>query len=175
MRWLLRIGPVALFGAIALAFAFGLGRDPRVVPSVLIDKPVPVFSLSPLGARQGLDTQSLKGQVTLVNVFASWCIPCREEHPYLMQLARERKVTIHGINYKDRPQDAEAWLNRFGDPFTRVGVDPTGRSSIEWGVYGVPESFLIDKEGRIRFKQVGPFTAGVVRDQLLPLIESLNR
>lgn len=155
--------PVLLFAAVAALFWMGLGKDPHRLPSALLDRPVPEFDLPPLEGRPGaaplgLKTSDLRGEIALVNVFASWCGPCRVEHPLLMQLARDGEVALHGINYKDKPADARRWLRDLGDPFRRIGADITGRAAIEWGVYGVPETFLVDAEGRVRYKQVGPFT-----------------
>jgi cytochrome c biogenesis protein CcmG/thiol:disulfide interchange protein DsbE len=115
----------------------------------------------------------LKGQVSVVNVFASWCVPCRQEHPLIQRLARE--VPVHGFNYKDRPEDAARWLDELGDPYTRTGADLDGRVAIDWGVYGVPETFVIDREGRIAYKHIGPIPPRILDEKLLPLIERLRR
>jgi len=164
--------PVVFFLGLAVALGWGLTRDPRELPSALIGKPVPEFSLPPVQGRTvGLSSGDLKGEVSLVNVFASWCTACRYEHPVFMGLKEDGIVPIHGINYKDRPQDAAKWLDDLGDPYTRTGADLDGRVSIEWGVYGVPETFVIDRDGRIVFKQVGPVTPEVYRDKIGPLIE----
>lgn len=163
--------PLVLFVVVAVYFAVGLGRDPSVIPSALIGKPVPQFSLPTLtGEPGGFSTADLSGNGTiLVNVFASWCIPCRAEHPYLMRMAK-KGVTIYGINYRDKPADARAWLAEMGNPYTRIGADRKGRVGIDWGVYGVPETFVVDTNGRIQFKQVGPITtadlAAVVRREI---------
>ena len=165
---------VAVTGLIAL-LAIGLGHDPREIPSVLIGKPVPKFSLPAVRGRSpGLSSADLKGQVSLVNVFASWCVACKEEHPVLMQMKREGLVPIHGLNYKDQPADAQNWLDEMGDPYTRTGADIDGRVAIDWGVYGVPETFVIDREGRIAFKQIGPVTPKLVEETLRPLIAKLR-
>jgi cytochrome c biogenesis protein CcmG/thiol:disulfide interchange protein DsbE len=116
----------------------------------------------------------LKGEVSLVNVFASWCVACREEHPVLMNLRREGFVPIHGLNYKDRPEDAARWLDTLGDPYTRTGADLDGRVAIDWGVYGVPETFVVDRDGRIAYKHIGPVTPDVLEKKLRPLIASLR-
>ena len=138
-RWL-RVAyllPVALFVVVAIAFGWGLTRDPSVIPSVLVGKPVPKFSLPPVQGRTlGLSSADLTGEVSLVNVFASWCTACREEHPILMRLKDEGVVPVHGLNYKDRPEDAARWLDTLGDPYTRTGADRDGRVAIDWGVYG---------------------------------------
>lgn len=167
--------PVLAFAALAVFFAIGLTRDPREVPSPLIGKPVPQFALPPVNGRSlGLASIDLKGQVSMVNVFASWCVACREEHPLLMQIRRENVVPIQGLDYKDAPADARRWLDGMGDPYTRTGADIDGRVGIDWGVYGVPETFIVDREGRIAYKQIGPITLSVWRDRLLPLIAELQ-
>ena len=175
MRRLIYILPLVLFVVLAGYFAVGLTRDPAVVPSALIDKPVPEFALPPLlNDGRGLATSDLKGQVQLVNVFASWCVPCRVEHPVLMRLAREQGVTVKAINYKDKPEDAVRWLNQGGNPYAAIGADQDGRVSIDWGVYGVPETYVIDAEGRIRYKVVGPVMPDEVERTILPLIKELQ-
>ncbi|WAP71411.1 MULTISPECIES: DsbE family thiol:disulfide interchange protein [Aurantimonadaceae] len=174
-RYALAFLPVGIFAGLAVALGVGLGRDPSVLPSPLIGKPIPEFSLPPVQGRTlGLSTADLKGEVSLVNVFASWCVACREEHPVFMQLSQSGAVSIHGINYKDRPQDAAEWLDTLGDPYTRTGSDLDGRVAIDWGVYGVPETFVIDAQGRIALKQVGPITPEIYRDKIGPLIEALR-
>jgi len=176
-RWsqLLLFGPVALFLVLMLAFAMGLGHDPKLVPSPLIGKPVPVFSLPPVnGRRVGLSSVDLQGEISLVNVFASWRVACREEHPVLMQLAKQRTVPVHGLNYKDKPEEAALWLDGMGDPYTRTGADTDGRVAIDWGVYGVPETFVVDGRGRIAFKQVGPMTPEILDGTILPLAARLR-
>jgi len=168
--------PLLIFVAIALFLAIGLTRDPREVPSPLIGKPVPTFSLPPVRGRSlGLASADLKGQVSLVNVFASWCVACRAEHPLLMQIQREGIVPVHGLNYKDQPADAARWLDEMGDPYTRTGADLDGRVAIDWGVYGVPETFVIDRDGRIAYKVIGPISPAVWNETLLPLIQKLQR
>jgi cytochrome c biogenesis protein CcmG/thiol:disulfide interchange protein DsbE len=155
---------------------WGLSRNARIIPSALIGKAVPEFSLPAVQGRTlGLSSTDLKGEVSLVNVFASWCVACREEHPVFMELRRNDAVPIHGINYKDRPSDAEKWLNTMGDPYTRTGADLNGRVAIDWGVYGVPETFVIDAEGRIAFKHVGAVTPEVYQEKIGPLIETLRK
>jgi cytochrome c biogenesis protein CcmG, thiol:disulfide interchange protein DsbE len=172
---LLFLVPVLLFAALALAFRAGLQRDPRVVPSVLIGKPVPNFSLPPVqGRKLGLSTANLRGDVSLVNVFASWCVTCREEHPVLMGLQAAGTVVIHGLNYKDKPDDAARWLDTMGAPYTRTGADLDGKVAIDWGVYGVPETFVVDRQGRIAFKQIGPVTTEDLNRTILPLIAGLR-
>jgi cytochrome c biogenesis protein CcmG/thiol:disulfide interchange protein DsbE len=172
-RWLFLL-PVLLFAALAVAFAVGLGRDPSLVPSALIDQPVPEFDLPPVpGHEPGFATADLSGRVSLVNVFASWCVACREEHPLLLRIKEEGLVPVHGLNYKDVSEDAAAWLDELGDPYTRTGMDQNGRVGIDWGVYGVPETFVVDGEGRIRYKQVGPITPEAWEATILPLIRDL--
>lgn len=167
--------PIAVFLAVAVALGWGLTRDPRTIPSVLIGKPVPAFDLPPVRGRTlGLSNANLRGEVALVNVFASWCTACRDEHPIFMRLHATGSVPIHGINYKDRPEDAAAWLDRLGDPYIRTGADRDGRVSIDWGVYGVPETFVVDAEGRIAYKHIGAVTPKILRDTILPLIEKLR-
>lgn len=167
--------PGLAFAGVAVALAVGLGRDPRVIPSALIDKPVPRFSLPPVqGRRRGLSSADLTGRASLVNVFASWCTACRYEHPVFMKLAREGTLPVHGLNYKDKPGDAAGWLDRLGDPYARTGADLDGRVAIEWGVYGVPETFLVDADGRIVFKHVGAVTEEVLVETIRPLAERLH-
>jgi cytochrome c biogenesis protein CcmG/thiol:disulfide interchange protein DsbE len=168
--------PVGVFAALAVVLGWGLSRNAQIIPSALIGKEVPEFSLpSVQGRTLGLSSADLKGEVSLVNVFASWCTACREEHPVFMELKRTGAVPIHGINYKDRPQDAEKWLNAMGDPYTRTGADLNGRVSIDWGVYGVPETFVVDRQGRIAFKHVGAVTPDIYRERLAPLIVELRQ
>lgn len=175
-RRLMFLLPVIAFVGIAGGLAYGLTRDPRVIPSVLIGKPVPQFALPPVkGRTQGLASEDLKGEVSLVNFFASWCVACRYEHPFFMQLSAQGTVPIHGINYKDRPYAAAEWLDSMGDPYTRTGADLDGRVSIDWGVYGVPETFVVDREGRIAFKQIGPINREILDEKILPLIERLRK
>jgi len=168
--------PLLLFGAIAAYFAVGLTKDPRLLPSALIDKPAPDFTLPSLHAgKLGLAKTDLGGEVKLVNVFASWCVPCKVEHPILMRFAEINKTPLYGINYKDRKTDAIAWLKQLGDPYQRIGQDLSGRVGIEWGVYGVPETYVIDRDGRIRYRHVGPILPKVMEETILPLIEELNK
>jgi cytochrome c biogenesis protein CcmG/thiol:disulfide interchange protein DsbE len=175
-RRLLSILPAAGFAGLAVALAWGLRRDPTELPSSLIGKPVPVFSLPPIqGRRFGLSSANLRGEVSLVNVFASWCIACRAEHPLLMGLASDKAVPIHGINYKDAPADAMRWLDTLGDPYTRIGADRDGRVSIDWGVYGVPETYVVGADGRIAHKHVGPLTELDIQEKILPLVKHLRK
>jgi cytochrome c biogenesis protein CcmG/thiol:disulfide interchange protein DsbE len=177
-RRLIYLLPVLIFAGIAGWFWQGLapGRDPSLVPSVMIDKPVPDFDLPPLvDGTPGLKSADLKGHVSLINFFASWCVPCRAEHPLLLSLAQDKRLEVDGIAYKNTPKDASAFLAELGDPFARVVLDQPGRTAIDFGVYGVPESYLIDRDGRIRFRQVGPLTEAVIEGQLKPLIAELSR
>lgn len=163
---LLFLLPVAVFAALALLFLLRLfSGDPARVPSALIGRPVPAFALAPLpgllaGGQPvpGLSDASLHGGVTVVNVWASWCGPCRQEHPTLMDLAKDPGMRVVGINYKDNPENARRFLGQLGNPFVAVGVDPSGRAAIDWGVYGVPETFVVGPDGTIRHKHVGPLT-----------------
>jgi len=168
--------PLVFFAGVAVEFDLGLSRDPSEVKSVLIGKPVPEFRLPPVKGRTlGLSRSDLTSQVSLVNVFASWCVACRYEHPFLMQLKEQGAVPIHGINYKDKPDDAANWLDSMGDPYTRTGADVSGRVSIDWGVYGVPETFVIDRQGRIAYKQIGPLDRAVLDNTILPLVKRLQQ
>jgi len=167
--------PLSAFVGIAILLAIGLTMDPSEVPSPLIDKPVPVFELPPVqGRKLGLASGDLEGQVSLVNVFASWCVACRQEHPLLMKLSRQDFVPIHGLNYKDKPDDAAGWLDALGDPYTRTGADVNGRIGIDWGVYGVPETFVIDKNGNIAYKHIGPISEQDWVEKIRPLVEKLK-
>jgi cytochrome c biogenesis protein CcmG/thiol:disulfide interchange protein DsbE len=170
------IAPIVVFVAISVVLAAGLTLNPREIPSPLIGKPVPQFALPPVqGQTLGLSSADLRGEVSLVNVFASWCVACKEEHPVFMQVKREGFLPVHGINYKDRPADAAKWLDDLGDPYTRTGADLDGRVSIDWGVYGVPETFVVDRDGRIAYKHIGPVTPELFAKTLRPLIEKLRR
>ncbi len=173
--WTTAVIPLIVFLLLVGVLAIGLTRDPGKVPSPLIGKSVPEFSLPPVKGRTlGLSSADLRGEVSIVNVFASWCVACREEHPLLMQLKQSGFVPIHGLNYKDRPDDAARWLDEMGDPYVRTGADLDGRVGIDWGVYGVPETFVIDREGRIVYKQIGPIIPEVLNEELRPLIERLR-
>ncbi|MGB5081262.1 MAG: DsbE family thiol:disulfide interchange protein [Burkholderiales bacterium] len=168
--------PLLVFLVMVVLFAIGLTMNPREIPSPLIGKPAPEFSLPPVKGRTlGLASADLRGQVSLVNVFASWCVACREEHPILMGLREKGLVPIHGINYKDKPDDAEAWLKQLGDPYTRTGADISGRVGIDWGVYGVPETYVIDRDGRIAHKHIGAITPKALRDTIMPIINTLQK
>ena len=168
--------PLIAFLGVVVALAWGMNRDPSTIPSALIGKPVPEFTLPPVRGRTlGLASADLNGEVSLVNVFASWCTACREEHPVFMQLNAAGIVPVHGLNYKDQPDDAARWLNTMGDPYTRTGADINGRTAIDWGVYGVPETFVITKDGHIAHKHIGAVTPKVLEDTILPLIRRLRQ
>jgi cytochrome c biogenesis protein CcmG/thiol:disulfide interchange protein DsbE len=175
MKRVLFILPVVLFAVVAgAAFLRLQGGAPSELPSNLIDKPAPAFELPPLPGREGgLSRADLGGRPVLVNFFASWCAPCLAEHPLLTRLSEEEGIPIYGVNYKDPPEDALAWLERHGNPFRLIGADATGRTAIDWGVYGVPETFVIDGDGRIRYRHAGPLTPELVEGTLLPLLRGL--
>ncbi|MEM9762954.1 MAG: DsbE family thiol:disulfide interchange protein [Pseudomonadota bacterium] len=167
--------PLAGFGLLGAAFFWGLWNNDDRLPSTLIGKPVPEFALPPIEGRQeGLSSADLQRQVSLVNVWASWCVPCRAENPLLVELAEAGTVPIYGINYKDDPEGALAFLKELGDPFTRIGADRSGRAAIDWGVYGLPETFVIDAEGRIAYKHVGPFDRRSLEGDILPVVRRLQ-
>ena len=169
--------PAAIFAALALLLYLALfWGDPSDIPTALKDKPVPDFVLPPVEGLQnipGFETDDLKtGVPTIVNVWASWCVPCRAEHPILMQLAARDDVRLVGLNYKDAPENARRFLGTLGNPFEAVGADRTGRIAIDWGVYGVPETFIVDGEGLIRFKHVGPIVPADIENVILPALEN---
>ena len=171
-RWL--ILPVLVFSALAALFAFQLIRGPSsTLPSTMIGKSAPEFSLPPLAGVQkdgtalpGLGKVDLLGPVTLVNIFASWCAPCREEHPKLLELAKDQRIRLVGINYKDEPDNARRFLGALGNPYAAIGTDQAGRAAIDWGVYGVPETFVINRKGQIAYKHVGPITDDALKGAL---------
>ncbi|MGQ2908406.1 MAG: DsbE family thiol:disulfide interchange protein [Aliihoeflea sp.] len=174
LPWLALL-PLALFLGLAGVFLFQLlsGRDASVVPSALIGATAPQTSLPPLEGSPlpGIESAAFDGKLTLVNVWASWCAPCRQEHPLLMDLAEDENLVIAGLNYKDRPQQARGFLAELGNPYDAIGVDGSGRTAIDWGVYGVPETFLVGPDGTILYKHVGPFTTQSMRDGLMPAIQ----
>ena len=178
-RRLIVLLPLAIFLALAGLFLFRLGSgDPSRLPSVLIGHPVPDTPLPPVAGLvrdgkpvPGIATGDFKGAVTLLNVWASWCVPCHDEAPLLMQLAQDNRIRVVGINYKDQPENARRFLGRYGDPFVAVGADVGGRAAIEWGVYGVPETFVIGRDGRIAFKLIGPISADNLGTVLKPQLE----
>jgi cytochrome c biogenesis protein CcmG/thiol:disulfide interchange protein DsbE len=167
--------PLAAFLAIAAFLAVGLTRDPREVPSPLVDKPAPVFRLQQLHEPQlAFTPEEMKGKVWLLNVWASWCVSCRVEHPLLVDMSKKQLVPIVGLNYKDKREDGVQWLAKFGNPYALSAFDVDGKVGIDYGVYGVPETFVIDKHGVIRYKQIGPITPEALEKTLLPLIRKLN-
>jgi cytochrome c biogenesis protein CcmG/thiol:disulfide interchange protein DsbE len=174
-RRILVLLPVLLFLALAALFLMQLmsGRDTAEIPSALIGQAAPETSLPPLEgiALPGLESRNFAGKVTLVNVWASWCAPCREEHPLLLALSQDQRFEVAGLNYKDPPENARRFIGSFGNPYEAIGVDSAGRAAIDWGVYGVPETFLVGKDGKILFKHVGPLTEQAVAQTLLPEIE----
>ena len=166
--------PLALFLGLVAFFAVGLMRDPREVPSPFIGKPAPAFRVEQLHeAKRQFSPEDMKGQVWLLNVWASWCVSCRVEHPLLVQLGKAKVVPIVGLQYKDKRDDGVAWLARHGDPYVLSAHDLEGRVGLDWGVYGVPETFVIDKQGVVRYKQIGPITPEALEKKILPLVRQL--
>ena len=175
MKSLKFILPLLLFVGLALILAAGLGRDPKEVPSPLIGKPAPAFTLARLDdAQQSIKRDDLLGKVWVLNVWASWCVACREEHPLLVEFSRRKTVPVYGLNYKDKRADGQRWLAQFGNPYDASLFDSDGKVGIDFGVYGVPETFIIDKQGVIRFKHIGPVTPAVLKDRIEPLLKQLN-
>ena len=175
MKALKLLVPLGVFLALAAFFAIGLTRDPRTVPSPFIDKPAPAFRLEHLqDSRVAFTPEEMKGKVWMLNVWASWCASCRVEHPLLVEMSRRKIVPIVGLNYKDKREDALPWLAKFGDPYALSVWDIDGRVGIDYGVYGAPETFVIDKEGVIRHKQIGPITPEALEKTILPLLEKLG-
>ncbi|MEM5470709.1 DsbE family thiol:disulfide interchange protein [Hoeflea sp. AS60] len=179
-RRLIAFLPLVLFVALAGVFLYqlGSGKDASEIPSVLIGTKAPSLSLQPLEGLMAdgapvpaLTDAEIKGKLALVNVWASWCVPCRQEHPVLLELSRDPRIKLVGINYKDKNDNALRFLGELGNPFAAVGIDPAGKSAIDWGVYGIPETYLVAPDGEILFKQIGPFTVESLRDKLLPAIE----
>ena len=172
MRYLL---PLIAFVILAAFLLVGLNLNPRKVPSPLIGKPAPVFNLQQLHEPENVfKSKDNLGKVWLLNVWASWCASCRDEHPLLVQLAKANVVPIYGLNYKDKRNLAIQWLDQLGDPYTKSIMDPEGRVGIEYGVYGVPETYVIDKSGVIQYKQIGPVTVDVLEKTILPLVKELQ-
>ncbi len=167
--------PLAVFIVLVGFLAIGLKLNPREVPSPLIDKPAPAFQLTRLDdPARTISLEDLRGKVWLLNVWASWCVACLQEHPVLVDFSRSGLVPIYGLNYKDKPDAATAWLGKNGNPYTLSIVDADGRVGIDYGVYGVPETFVIDKQGVIRYKQIGPVTPEVLNDTIIPLVRKLQ-
>ena len=171
-RWL---WPLGLFLVLVVFLGVGLTLDPREVPSPLIGKAAPAFQLPQLHEPEKMFSQKdLAGKVWLLNVWASWCASCRDEHPVLVDLAKSGAVAVYGLNYKDKRPDGIAWLQRLGNPYVLSAYDAQGRIGIDYGVYGVPETYVIDKQGVIRYKQIGPVTPAVLKEKILPLVAKLN-
>lgn len=167
--------PLVAFIVLVLFLGIGLNLKPREVPSPLIDKPAPAFRVPQLHEEaKTIAPEEMRGKVWLLNVWASWCVTCREEHPLLVELARQNMVPIYGLNYKDKREDAIAWLAERGNPYVATAYDREGNVGIDYGVYGVPETFIIDKQGVIRYKQIGPVTPEALRDKIIPLVKKLN-
>jgi cytochrome c biogenesis protein CcmG, thiol:disulfide interchange protein DsbE len=169
--------PLVVFLIIVGYFSVSLrpGHDSHELPSAMVEKPAPNFDLAGLGDSKPLALDTLKGHPFVINFFASWCVPCRIEHPLLMRLAEQNHLPLYGIAYKDKPDDASRLLATFGDPYRRIGVDKDGRVGLDFGVYGVPETYVIDSAGRIRRRFVGPLNAGTVDNELLPLLKQLDQ
>ena len=175
MKSLRFLVPLALFFVLAGFLAVGLKLNPREVPSPLIGKPAPAFALPRLDKPEVIVRRDeLLGRTWVLNVWASWCGPCRQEHPLVVDLAKRHPIPVYGLNYKDRGDDAKAWLREMGDPFAATLVDADGKVGIDWGVYGVPETFVIDKAGVVRLKHIGPLTPQAVRDKVEPLLKELG-
>jgi len=167
--------PLGLFAALVVLLGIGLTLNPREVPSPLIGKPAPEFDLpTVMDPDRRISRESLLGKVYLFNVWASWCVSCRQEHPLLVELSRKGVVDIYGLNYKDQREDAQRWLNYYGNPYVASGADTDGRVGIDWGVYGVPETFVIDAKGMIRHKHIGPVTPEALEEEILPLVKKLK-
>ncbi|MDR3066248.1 MAG: DsbE family thiol:disulfide interchange protein [Comamonas sp.] len=172
MRFVL---PLAIFLGLAVMLGLGLQRDPRALPSALLEQPAPAIALPLLeDPLQRLELQSMRGQVWLLNVWASWCAPCRQELPVLAELSQRDRVPVYGLNYKDQPDKARALLRVAGNPYRASAVDADGRVGMDFGIQGVPETFVIDGQGRVRFRHTGPVTAEIWRDQLLPVIRKVE-
>ncbi|MCH6565657.1 MAG: DsbE family thiol:disulfide interchange protein [Proteobacteria bacterium] len=166
--------PLAIFILMVGLLAYGLGLDPKKVPSPLIDKPAPAFSLASLHApQQQISNKDLLGEVWVLNVWASWCVACRAEHEFVTRLAQMELVKVIGLNYKDRSVDAKGWLQQWGDPYSASLMDADGRIGIDWGVYGVPETFIVDKNGLIKYKFIGPINQGTLDSEIVPLLREL--
>lgn len=166
--------PLFFFGVVVVFLYSGLDRDPRAVPSPLVGKPAPDFRLATVREPdKSLGRADLLGQVSLLNVWASWCVACRQEHPFLLELARNKTIPIYGLNYKDKREDAIRWLGQLGDPYTASAWDLKGRVGLDLGVYGVPETFVIDTKGNVAYKHIGPLGPEVWQSEVLPIIEGL--
>lgn len=176
MRNLLYAAPIVLMAGLGVVFYIGLSKDPKLLPSALIGEPAPQFELPALLVDDDeVSSASIEGKVVLINFFASWCGPCRIEHPLLMSIADAGEVPLYGINYKDAEVDAKRWLANFGDPFSEIGVDLDGRTGIDWGVYGLPETFLLNRQGQIVYKHVGPLSPEVFTTEIMPIVRELEK
>ncbi len=175
MRSVKLIVPLVAFIALAVFLAVGLTKDPREIPSPLIGKSAPAFRIESLQEpAKTFGPEDMKGKVWMLNVWASWCVSCRVEHPVLVEFSRKNAVPIVGLDYKDMREDGLKWLDRFGNPYALSAFDGDGRVAIDYGVYGAPETFVIDKEGVIRYKQIGPVTPEALEEKILPLLKSLG-
>ena len=175
MKYLKFLIPMGIFLVLVLFLGAGLKLDPKEVPSPLIGKPAPAFALARLDdPAQTIRRDDLLGQVWMLNVWASWCVACREEHPLLVEFAKSKMLPIYGLNYKDKPAAGQKWLADFGNPYNASLTDLDGRVGIDYGVYGVPETFIMDRQGVVRFKQIGPITPEVIRTKIEPLVRQLN-
>ena len=171
MRFIL---PLGVFGLLVVLLGLGLTMDPKKVPSPLIGKPAPAFNLPQLHNQQvSFAPENFKGKVWILNVWASWCVSCRAEHKVITKLANMKLVDIVGLNYKDEPKDGQLWLQQFGNPYTLSALDYEGRAGIDWGVYGVPETFVIGKDGLIKYKHIGPVTDQALVEEILPVLKTL--
>ena len=174
-RYLRFLVPLAIFIVLAAFLYRGLSLDPKKVPSPLVGKPMPEFSLPRLkNPAAFISDTDLKGKVSILNIWATWCVSCRAEHEVLLLLAKSGKVDIYGLNYKDERAKAQQWLEQLGDPYVANAFDADGRAGIDWGVYGAPETFIMDRQGIIRHKHIGPLTIEILNEQILPLIEELQ-
>lgn len=172
-----KILPIAFFGVIAGAFALGLARDPRVIPSMLIDRPLPNFELPPLlpGGQVVRSKELPDRKLVLINVFSSWCGTCRQEHPFLMALGKDARFRLVGLNWKDEPAAAQRLLQNLGNPYSAIGSDPSGRTGIDLGVSGVPETFIVDAEGRVRLRVPGPMSPEIWKSEIEPMLQDKGR
>jgi cytochrome c biogenesis protein CcmG/thiol:disulfide interchange protein DsbE len=174
-RYLRYLVPLAIFTLLVAFLYRGLSLDPKLVPSPLVGKPVPRFTLTRLdNPAVTISDADFKGKVTLLNVWATWCVSCRREHETLVQLSKTGQIEIYGLNYKDNREDANRWLSQLGNPYVANAFDSDGRVGIDWGVYGAPETFIIDREGIIRHKHIGPLTIDIINDEILPLVAKLK-
>ena len=175
MRQLLFLLPLTAFIVLVVYFGQGLKKDPTHIPSALVGKSTPEFDLPSIFSDQkGLNSSNLKGKMSIVNIFASWCTPCLAEHPFWMEIHKQKVLPIYGIAWKDKRENAVSWLAKHGNPYSRVGYDPINAVGIEWGVYGAPETYLVDQNGRIKFKHVGPMYQKIWQTRILPLIKEMK-